>query len=182
MAPPTRPTRVVEAAPPAPAAAEPPSTAIADDDPVTETTRAQILARIDLLPDVPASKKDKLYHAVRHAQEMRRLLVLPFETESSRLSAADERRLNELLQTPEVRAFRDDLTCIFVLLGFADIRGGRAYNLDLSTERARAVRELMAGTGGIKNVIHPVGMGATTLLDEQQLAKNRIVEIWGVRP
>lgn len=173
-------------APPAlevsPAAAEPPPTAVADDRPVTDATREQILARIDLLPDVSPTKKDKLYHAVRHAQEMRRLLVLPFATESSRLSDADQRRLSELLQTPEMSEFREDLTCIFVVLGFADIRGGKAYNLDLSSERARVVRELMAGPAGIKNVIHPVGMGATTLLDERQLAKNRIVEIWGVRP
>ena len=170
------------AAEPGPAAAEPPPMAVADDHPVTDATRSQILARIDRLPDIPASKKDKLYEAVRHAQDMRRLLVLPFATASSRLSPADERRLNELLQTREMSAFREDLTCIFVLLGFADVRGGKAYNLELSTERTRTVRELMVGSGGIKNVIHPVGMGSTTLLDEQQLAKNRIVEIWGVRP
>ena len=54
---------------------------------------------------------------------MRRLLVLPFATASSRLEPADERRLNELLQTAEMSAFREDLTCIFVLLGFADMRG-----------------------------------------------------------
>lgn len=172
-----RPAEVVS-----PPAAEPPPTAVADDRPVTDATRAQILARIDLLPDIPSAKKDKLYSAVRQAQEMRRLLVLPFATESSRLSPADEQRLSELLHTPEMNGFREDLTCIFVLLGFADIRGGKAYNLELSTERARFVRAVMAGPGGIKNVIHPVGMGPTTLLDEQQLAKNRIVEIWGVRP
>ena len=35
---------------------------------------------------------------------------------------------------------------------------------------------------GVANVTHAVAMGGPTLLDAQNLEKNRIVEVWAVLP
>jgi hypothetical protein len=43
------------------------------------------------------------------------------------------------------------------------------------------VRDLLRRDSALPNIIHPVGLGKTTLLDEQQLEKNRIVEVWVIR-
>ena len=44
------------------------------------------------------------------------------------------------------------------------------------------MKDLLVGACGVKNVTHDVAMGASKLLDDQKLAKNRVVEIWTVLP
>jgi len=78
--------------------------------------------------------------------------------------------------------FRDDLTAVFVVLGFADGKGSEKTNFDVSERRAKSVVDYMEKQCGIKNVTHSVAMGGTNLVDKNNAAKNRIAEIWAVLP
>ena len=161
--------------------AEVPAAPVIDSSLVNSTIRTEVQRRIAIAPDIPEEKKDRVSEMVARAKEMRRVIILPFETGDSRIPTDERTQLLTLLDSPDFAGYRDDLTCVFVVLGFADTRGSNSSNLHLSAERARRVREFMQHDGAIKNVIHPVGMGETTLLDDHQLEKNRIAEIWAVR-
>jgi outer membrane protein OmpA-like peptidoglycan-associated protein len=153
----------------------------ADRSPVDSATRKAIVDRITLAPDIPAEKKEKVREIVNRAREMRRVLVLPFPSGQAELGPTDVAALRDLVRSPDFAPYREDPTCAFIVLGFADTRGAEDYNLRLSTDRARSVRDLLRRDSALPNIIHPVGLGKTTLLDEQQLEKNRIVEVWVIR-
>jgi outer membrane protein OmpA-like peptidoglycan-associated protein len=153
----------------------------ADRSPIDAATRKAIVDRISLAPDIPADKKEKVREIVSRAHEMRRVLVLPFASGQSALGASDAATLRDLVRAPDFKPYREDPTCAFIVLGFADTRGANDYNLRLSNDRARHVRDLLRRDNSLSNIIHPVGLGKTTLLDEQQLEKNRIVEVWVIR-
>jgi outer membrane protein OmpA-like peptidoglycan-associated protein len=153
----------------------------ADRSPVDSATRKAIVDRITLAPDIPADKKEKVREIVSRAREMKRVLVLPFPSGQAELAASDAAMLRDLVRAPDFAPYREDPTCAFIVLGFADMRGADDYNLRLSTDRARSVRDLLRRDSELANIIHPVGLGKTTLLDEQQLEKNRIVEVWVIR-
>ncbi|MEO8352156.1 MAG: hypothetical protein ABI680_10540 [Chthoniobacteraceae bacterium] len=174
------PAKIAPSVPAAPA--DPPSAPVADNTMITEEIRRDVLKRIAAAPGISPEKKDKLSHAIERAQEMRRVVVLPFDTGIGHLSADNETRALGLFEDPEMLDFRDDITVIFVVLGFADVRGGVMRNRALSEARAKSVQELMAGPGKFANIVHPFGMGETEMLDANNLAKNRIAEIWAVRP
>ena len=69
-----------------------------------------------------------------------------------------------------------------VILGFADPKGDPKKNLEVSQLRADVVFKAMRDKCGVQNVMHTVGMGGSKMLDEKNLEKNRIVEIWAVLP
>ena len=64
--------------------------------------------------------------------------------------------------------------------GHTDERGNDAYNLDLSTKRARAVLEYLTGKGVSADRLQSQGYGETQPIDkrhnEEAWAKNRRVE------
>ena len=165
---------IVDATPPAPAKA--------DNTPVSEDVRAEVLKRIDAMPNIAAEKKDKLYNSVRRARDMRRVLVVSFGSGQQAIPAAEKNNVKNLLASAEVMKFRDDLTAVFVVLGFADAKGNEKSNQDISNVRAKSVKDFMNTTCGVKNVTHEIGMGGSKLVDDQKLAKNRVVEIWAVLP
>ena len=158
-----------------------PGSVIADGRAVDAATRTAIIQRIELAPDIPADKKERVREFVRRAKDMRSVLTIPFGSGQSQLASADLAKLRELLRATDFASYREDPTCAFIVLGFADSRGADEFNLRLSTERARTVLDLLRREGALQNVMHPVGMGKTTLLDEHQLEKNRIVEVWAIR-
>jgi outer membrane protein OmpA-like peptidoglycan-associated protein len=169
------------AAPAPPAPARVPGKVFADRSPVDAATRKAIVDRIALAPDIPTDKKEKVREIVSRAREMRRVLVLPFASGQSELGATDVAALRDLMRAPDFTTYRDDPTYAFIVLGFADARGADDMNLRLSTDRARHVRDLLRRDSSLPNIIHPVGLGKTTLLDDQQLEKNRIVEVWVIQ-
>ena len=162
--------------------ATPPPPAKADNTPVSEDVRAEVLKRIDAMPNIAPEKKDKLYNSVRRARDMRRVLVVSFGSGQQAIPAAEKNNVKNLLSSAEVMKFRDDLTAVFVVLGFADAKGDEKSNLAISNTRAKIVKDFMTTTCGVKNVTHDIGMGGSKLVDEQKLAKNRIAEIWAVLP
>lgn len=168
--------------PPTVADAAPAGPPKADNTPVTEDVRDEVLKRIDAMPNIAPEKKDKLYNSVRRAREMRRIVVVPFGSGARSLPPADQANVRNILGSAEIMKFRDDLTAVFVVLGFADSKGDDKSNLAISAERARNVKDFMVNQCGVKNVAHDVAMGTSKLVDERKLEKNRIVEIWTVLP
>jgi outer membrane protein OmpA-like peptidoglycan-associated protein len=147
-----------------------------------KSVKAEVLTRIDLMPNVSSSDKDKLYNAVERARSMGKILTIPFGSGKSELSASDIEQLKTELDKPEIEKLRGDPTAVFVILGYADPKGDPKKNIAISQTRADTVLKTMRDKCNVINVMHPVAMGGSKLLDAQNLEKNRIVEIWAVLP
>ena len=169
--------------------AEPPKTTVApakiDLDvasPETSRTRDDVLKRIGQMPNISQVNKDKLYLSVQRARSMGLLVTIPFTSGNSRITPADIPLLKEVLDKPEVMKLRDDTTTVFVVLGYADPKGDDKRNLAISQQRADSVVETMRDKCGVANVLHAVAMGSSKLIDANNLEKNRVAEVWAVRP
>jgi outer membrane protein OmpA-like peptidoglycan-associated protein len=173
---------------PEPAVAEPPATVampaqIDLDISKSENRKVkdEVLTRVDLMP-ITQAKKDQLYNSVERARQMGKVLTIPFGKGLTTLSAADLAAMKTELDKPEIMKLREDPTAVFVILGFADPKGDPKKNIQFSQQRADAVLVAMRDKVGVFNVLHAVAMGGSTLLDAQNLEKNRIVEVWAVLP
>ncbi len=147
--------------------------------------RSQVLARIDLMPHLSSGNRSKLYHAVDRARKMRKLMVVSFDTGQTVLSAPATRQLLEFFndkRLAEWEGLMKDPTIVFVVLGYADTTGDARLNLRISTARAEKLSKLLEEQAGIKSPMHAVGMGESEMFGREQLAKNRIVEVWAVLP
>lgn len=141
----------------------------------------EVLTRVDLMP-ITQAKKDQLYNSVERARQMGKVLTIPFGKGLTSLSAAEVQAIKTELEKPELMKLREDPTAVFVILGFADPKGDPKKNIVFSQQRADAVLVAMRDKCGVFNVLHSVAMGGSTLLDAQNLEKNRIVEVWAVLP
>jgi outer membrane protein OmpA-like peptidoglycan-associated protein len=144
--------------------------------------KRQVLKRIDLMPNVSQENKDRLYNAVDRARGMGRLFTISFETSLTKITPQDVAYMRTQLERPEVKKLLDDPTLVLVILGYADKQGDDQKNLQISNARGQSVMDALRDQLGVQNVMHLVPMGGTDLLDARQLAKNRIVEVWGVLP
>ena len=149
---------------------------------VNKTVKAEVLKRVDLMPKVSNPNKDKLYTAVERARSMGIVLTIPFGSGKSDLSGTDVQKLKAELEKPELAKLRENPTLVFVILGYADPKGDAQKNLAVSQSRADMVLKAMRDKCSVQNVMHTVGMGGSKFLDEKNLEKNRIVEIWAVLP
>lgn len=147
-----------------------------------KAVKAEVLTRVDLMPTVSNTNKDKLYSAVERARSMGKVLTIPFASGKSDLGATDIQTLKVELDKAELAKLRDDPTAVFVILGYADPKGDAKKNIAISQSRADAVLRAMREKCGVLNVMHTVGMGGSKLLDAENLEKNRIVEVWAVLP
>jgi outer membrane protein OmpA-like peptidoglycan-associated protein len=147
-----------------------------------KTVKTEVLTRIDQMPTISESNKDKLYMAVERARKMGKILTIPFASGKTELGASDVDALKAELDKPDLANLRGDPTAVFVILGYADPKGDPKKNITISQNRADAVLKTMRDKCGVINVMHTVGMGGSKLLDAQNLEKNRIVEIWAVLP
>ena len=150
----------------------------------TENKRVkkEVLDRIDLMPNVTAANKDLLYNSVERARSMGRIVIIPFGANKSALSATEVQILKTELEKPEVMAIRSDPTSVFVVLGYADPKGDPKKNMAVSQKRADIVLATIRDRCGVSNVMHAVAMGGSTIVDAEDLEKNRTVEVWAVRP
>lgn len=147
-----------------------------------KTVKAEVLTRVDQMPNVSGGNKDKLYMAVEKARKMGKIITIPFGSGKSDLSANDVQQLKTELNKTEILDLRGDPTAVFVILGYADPKGDAKKNIAISEARADTVRKAMKDKCDVINVMHTVGMGGSKLVDAQNLEKNRIVEIWAVLP
>jgi outer membrane protein OmpA-like peptidoglycan-associated protein len=152
------------------------------NDPTNAAVRAQVLQRIDLMPNITPLNKDKLYASVDHARKMGRVLTFPFGKGETTAHPADIEHLKQQVQSPEIKALLDDPTVVLVILGYADPKGSQKLNADISASRARSVMDALRDKCGLQNVMHWVAMGGSTLFSTQDPEKNRVVELWAVVP
>ena len=120
---------------------------------------------------------------VDRAQNLRRLLTVSFEKGRTHLTEKEMARVvKESKQMPFAGMVRDP-SAIFVVLGYADQRGGdEKKSMLLSTTRATSVMELLRKQCGVQNVIQTVPMGSPPLFDPKDAAENRVAEIWTLQP
>ncbi len=152
------------------------------NNPDNADTRAEVLRRIDAMPNVTPLNKDKLYASVDHAQGMGRVLTIPFEKGDAVVRSPEIERLKQGLATAQIKKLVDDPTVVFVILGYADQKGNAKVNADISQSRATSVLNALRDKCGFQNVMHAVAMGGSTMFSEKQADKNRVVEIWAVLP
>ncbi len=169
--------------------AEPPQPVVVEQtvnvDPtnaVNEETKKEVLKRIDAMPKLSESEKDKLYASVERARGMGRIITIPFGSGQTTLSAQNIAELKAATQSPQVTKMVSDPTVVFVILGYADKKGQLAANEKISTARAESAMQALRDKCGFVNVMHPVGMGGSELFDSGDRAKNRVVEVWAVLP
>lgn len=108
-------------------------------------------------------------------QERRVDLRLSFKLGSAELTEqakAEARVFAQALKLPALASRK------FVIEGHTDAQGGRAYNLDLSKRRARAVADFLAGLGVERNRFEVRGFGFDRPLPGRSAASgaNRRVE------
>ncbi len=144
--------------------------------------KAEVLARVDVMPRLNPEEKDKLYVQVERARGMGRIVTIPFSTGKVNVGSAELADLKEKLNLPQIQKFTEDPTVVFVVLGFADRKGDDQKNLAISLQRAEGIAKTLKERCAIMNVIHSVGMGSSDIFDAQDLAKNRVVEVWAVLP
>lgn len=154
----------------------------ADNTPATKEIKSEVIERIDSMPDLSRVKRDQLTLRVQQAADMRRIVMVAFDSGQATLGDTQKVEVKKILDSAEVMRFRDDLTAVFVVLGFADSKGDDAKNLAISRARGNSVKDFIVRECGVKNVAHSIGMGSSTLIDENNLEKNRIAEIWAVLP
>ena len=147
-----------------------------------KNVKTEVLDRVDAMPNISQSNKDRLTLSVERARRMGKVLTIPFGSGKTALVAEETQALKTQLDSTEIVKLRDDPTAVFVILGYADPKGDKAKNLTVSQARADSVLAAMRDKCGIVNVMHSVAMGGSTLLDAQNLEKNRIVEVWAVLP
>lgn len=147
-----------------------------------QQVRTEVLKRIDLMPTISVGDKDKLYVSVERARQMGKIASIPFASGRTAPGAADLERLGRELATPEMTRLTSDPTVVLVILGFADTKGDEKVNLRVSQERADNVLKNLRDRAGIKNLMHSVAMGGSTLFDPSGAEKNRVVEVWAVLP
>lgn len=156
-----------------------------DLDPQTlenQRVKAEVLARIDVMPELSPEEKDKLYVQVERARAMGKVITIPFPSGRSSLNARDSTALGEELKAAQVASLTEDPTVVFVVLGFADKKGDPAKNIEISLLRANSVVQALKNQFRVMNVMHAVGMGSSEMFDAENLDKNRVVELWAVLP
>lgn len=178
----TNPPPAATPVPEPPSNEPPPAAPVATNEPVTDQVRQEVLTRIDKMPNLTPEKKDRLYVSVQRAQKMQKIVEIPFGSGQSQMPSASGGEVKKLLEAPEAMKFRDNLTAVFVVLGFADAKGDEKSNYFISEKRAKSVVDFMEKQCAVKNVTHAVAMGGTNLVDKNNAAKNRIAEIWAVVP
>jgi len=149
---------------------------------VTSAERQEVLKRIDLMPNVTAETKERLYAYVDHAQNLQRLLTVAFETGRTRVSERETARVVKGCKQKPFTGLAQNPAAIFVVLGYADARGEEKRNLQISTDRASTVMELLRKHCGVQNVIQTVPMGSPKLFNPKDPAENRVAEVWAVLP
>jgi outer membrane protein OmpA-like peptidoglycan-associated protein len=148
---------------------------------VSSAERQEVLKRIDLMPNVTAEAKERLYTYVDRAQNLQRLMTISFDKGRTRLSDKEVARVVKESRQMAFAKMIHDPSAIFVVLGYSDTSGDEKKNMPLSTSRATSVMELLRKQCGVQNVIQTVPMGNPPL-DARDAAENRVAEIWTLLP
>jgi outer membrane protein OmpA-like peptidoglycan-associated protein len=145
-----------------------------------EEVKRGILKRIELQPTATQAQKDRAYAVVQAAKGMGRIVIISFATAITDLPSQEIGSVQ--VAQPRVQKLLEDPTLLLIVLGYADKQGNDQRNIDLSFGRARTVVDILRSKCGILNAMYPIPMGGTDLFDQRDFSKNRIVEVWVVKP
>lgn len=151
-------------------------------DAENKLVKAEVLARIDVMPKLTPEEKDKLYVLVDRARGMGKIITIPFPSSKIAIGNPEIASLKEKMELQQIKKFSEDPTVVFVVLGYADKKGDAKKNIAISLNRADSVVAALKDRLGVMNVVHAVGMGSSEMFDAQNLEKNRVVEVWAVLP
>ena len=65
-----------------------------------KSVKAEVLTRIDLMPNVSKTNKDRLYNSVERTRSMGKIVTIPFGSGGSSVSASDIEILKTTLESP----------------------------------------------------------------------------------
>jgi len=147
-----------------------------------EEVKKGILKRIELQPTASRAQKDKAYAIVQNAKGMGRIVIISFATAITTLPAQDIASIQSQVAQPRVQKLLEEPTLVLVILGYADKQGNDQRNIDLSFGRAQTVADILRTKCGILNLMYPIPMGGTDLFDPREFSKNRVVEVWAIKP
>jgi outer membrane protein OmpA-like peptidoglycan-associated protein len=148
---------------------------------VNNGIRADVLTRIEEVPDITDKQRTQLKDAVQTARQIGLLMTVNYATAGRALSSQDISEIKAAFDRPEVNKLASDFTTVFFVVGYADVTGNPDFNKTLSGDRAKAVVDVMRNELKIKRAIHPVPMGGTELLSTENKDKNRAAEVWIVQ-
>jgi outer membrane protein OmpA-like peptidoglycan-associated protein len=187
-APTTVPETTLPASPSVPISEEPVSVSgpsAIETDPATASNkqvRDEVLRRIEAKQGLSADEKDKLYLLVFRARGFGQAITIGFASGKTSLSGADVELVKQAVRDPKIQKFTEDPTAVFVILGFADSKGNEQVNMKISQTRADSVMKTLKEKCNVGNPMHTVAMGVTELFGADNLAKNRVVEVWVALP
>ena len=177
-----KPTEAPRAEEPTPAISAPENVNIDKNDAENRMIKAEVLKRIDVMPNLKDDEKDKLYVQVERARGMGKVITIPFASGARALQPQDLAAISKAIHLPQIEKFSQDPTVVFVVLGYADTKGDPKMTLEISTTRAESVVKTLKERAGIMNVVHAVGMGGSEIFDSAHREKNRVVEVWAILP
>jgi len=164
---------------PASRATPPPVVANSQEE---DLTRKEVLRRIDMLRELTPKEKDFLYSQVTRARGFAKLAIVPYGSGQLWPDSFQTKYLLENLSKPQIAKIFDDPTVVLVLVGFSDVKGSDERNLEISRSRSENLVKLLHRRTKIVNLMRAVGMGGSDIFDKMNLEKNRVVEMWIVRP
>ena len=147
-----------------------------------DATRREVLKRIDMIRELTPREKDFLYSQVDRARGFTKLAIIPYGFGQLWPDSFQANYLLENLSKPGIAKIFEDPTVVLVLAGYSDLKGSDQRNLEVSRSRADNLVRLLHRKTKITNLMRPVAMGGSDLFDRIHLEKNRVVEIWVVRP
>jgi len=147
-----------------------------------DDVKKEIIKRIEIQPTATQAQKDRAYSIIDKAKGMGRIVLIKFDSANSNLRPQDVADVLAQVADPKVQKRLEDPTLVLVILGYADLQGNDQNNIELSRRRAQTVLDILRDKGGVANLMYPIPMGGSDLFDKREFSKNRVVEVWAVRP
>ena len=147
-----------------------------------DDVKKEIIKRIEIQPTATQAQKDRAYAIIDKAKGMGRIALIKFDSANSNLRPQDVADVLAQVADPKVQKRMEDPTLVLVILGYADLQGNDQNNIELSRRRAQTVLDILRDKGGVANLMYPIPMGGSDLFDKREFSKNRVVEVWAVRP
>jgi outer membrane protein OmpA-like peptidoglycan-associated protein len=147
-----------------------------------DDVKKEIIKRIEIQPTATQAQKERAYAIIDKAKGMGRIALIKFDSANSNLRPQDVTDVLAQVADPKVQKRLEDPTLVLVILGYADLQGNDQNNIELSRRRAQTVLDILRDKGGVANLMYPIPMGGSDLFDKREFSKNRVVEVWAVRP
>ncbi len=147
-----------------------------------DEVKREIIKRIEIQPTATQAQKERAYSIIDKAKGMGRIVLIKFDSANSTLRPQDVENVVAQVADPKVQKRLEDPTLILVILGYADLQGNDQNNIELSRRRAQTVLDVLRDKSGVANLMYPIPMGGSNLFDKREFSKNRVVEVWAVRP